>query len=380
MPFTLQQAITAARDRGYWFRRERVPDGVLARWLSEYQNALIAKCARRDRHYLRQSASIALSVSTANTPGVAGAGTSGGLPASVDANGNASVVESSAGALVELGLTSAEGAAVMVAERVVTSATSTTTTSTGAGRTVNEDVGRVVRITAGRGQGQVREITANTATQWTHAAWTTIPDTTSLMQVVAPALVTDETADVVTALPIESSQTGYLVRINASGVPYLDYTQPLTVSTEAGVALPSVLAVTGGTVRYTDGTADPLTITDADARFRRFHSPAVFLAGETLHLVGTSDEWSDVASIEVHYLPIAPDLTQRTDVFLLPDAAKGSVVAQAAAFMAARVSAMPDVKMDPTPLVAMGAEAERGYLASLSIGPRARTTTIREVW
>ena len=65
----------------------------------------------------------------------------------------------------------------------VTEATDTTltdTSKTGATAWVeDEQIGYAVYIYAGKGKGQIREITDNTTNQLTVADWTTIPDTTS---------------------------------------------------------------------------------------------------------------------------------------------------------------------------------------------------------
>ncbi len=65
----------------------------------------------------------------------------------------------------------------------VTTATGTTltdTSKTGASAWVeDEQIGYAVYIYAGKGKGQIREITDNTTNQLTVADWTTIPDTTS---------------------------------------------------------------------------------------------------------------------------------------------------------------------------------------------------------
>jgi hypothetical protein len=60
-----------------------------------------------------------------------------------------------------------------------TSATATTIVTTGKTWTASQWINSQVRITAGTGAGQVRNITANTADTLTVAAWTVTPDATS---------------------------------------------------------------------------------------------------------------------------------------------------------------------------------------------------------
>lgn len=62
---------------------------------------------------------------------------------------------------------------------IATAATSTTLTDGAKSWTSSQFINYQVRITGGTGIGQVRTITANTATQLTVAAWTVTPDTTT---------------------------------------------------------------------------------------------------------------------------------------------------------------------------------------------------------
>jgi hypothetical protein len=377
--YQLSDVITAARDRHPAFHKTRVTDAVLARFLTDYQNALIAKCLQRDSHYLEQSVGIAFSLDTANAPGTVGAGTSGGLPGAVSGAGALSAINETAGSLVASETTTAEGATVWVAERAATAATANTISSTGAGRTTNQDAGRLVVITAGKGTGQRREVASNTADQWTTTQnWETTPDTTSLFQIVTPVLEVENEALVVTDLPALSDRVGYLVRLNAQGTPYIDYTKPLVASIEKGVPLPSITAISGGTVRYTDGDTDPLAIVNYRHRFDPPRFPAVWQAGETLFFCGDTADWVEVASIEVRYSPVAPKFTALTDYFLLPDASRPAVVERAAALAALRVAGTEGIEIDPELFRASAERAEQAYLSSLRLSKRSRISVIRE--
>jgi hypothetical protein len=66
-----------------------------------------------------------------------------------------------------------------IATGVATGGTSTTLANTGKAWTTNQWANYQVRIVSGTGAGQVRAVTANTATTLTVAAWTTIVDATS---------------------------------------------------------------------------------------------------------------------------------------------------------------------------------------------------------
>lgn len=382
MSLTLDAVLTAARDRHPAFHRSRVPGAVVARYLTDVQNELIVRAASSEPTFLAQTVSIALHLDSDSAIGTAGAGTADGVPGSVDADGDVSAVQSNAGALVTLGLTSADGATIQVAERAVTSATDTVLTSTGAGRTVNEDIGRILLITAGKGQGQLREIASNTATTWTHTAWSSTtgwvtPDASSIMQVVAPVYEATEAAGVVTDLPALSTRTGYLVKLSSTGVPTIDYTQPIVASVEDGVPLPAMHTLLGGTIRYSDGDTDELTVTSYARRMDATRSLAVYPVGETIRFCGSAEDWADVISIDALYTPVAPTFTLLTDLFLLPDAARPALVASAAAFMALRVAGTEDVSIDAAAFQALANNAQATYLSSVRLTSRARTTIMR---
>lgn len=382
MSLSLSTIITAARDRHAAFHRSRVTDAVLARFLSTYQNELIAKAVIRDRQFMAQRAVVMLALGSDNVPGLAGAGTDGGVPGT-STDGTFATTEASTGSVIEAGVTLADGASVVISETVVTSATSTTLTKTGAGRTVNGDAGRVLVITAGTGLGQRREVVSNTATTWTVAAWETTPDATSMFALVVPALLSDDTAGAVTSLPSTTTTQGYLVKLNAAGVPYIDYADPLMASTEQGVPLPSMQAILPDLCQYwpSDGSSPcPLHVTDAQRRFRPASSPAVYVVGQTLYLCGTSEEWNGITSLEIPYVPLAPTFTALTDLCLLPDHAQPVLVAKAASLMAMRVAGAEDVTIDPAPHHAAAAQAEADFLRAVLLGKRGRSSRIREAW
>lgn len=386
MSLSLGTVITAARDRSAWFHRSRVPDAVAARFLSDFQNTLIGAAARRDPQYLAQVATVVLHLDGADAPGVVGAGTSGGAPGATDDNGMFSSVAGTAGALIETRTASADGAQVVVAERVVTSATQTSLTSTGAARPTNQDIGRVLVIATGTGIGQRRSILSNAAESWIISTgtdgqqWTTVPDTTSVFDVVVPTYGSDSAATVFTAVPSTTSTTGYLVKLTSAGVPFIDFTQPLVATIEAGVSLPAMQFPLDGTVWCTDGSSGPLGIVAASDRFGGHRWPSVYVNGQQLYLAGSAQEWQSVASIALRYTPIAPAFTALTDAFLVPDHARPALVSATASFMAARVSGMEGVTIDPTSHRADALVDERSFLANVSAAKRGRGLRTREVW
>jgi hypothetical protein len=378
MSVTLGEVITAARDRHPAFHPTRVTNAVFARFLSDFQNELIGRAVARDPGFLAQSLGIALNLDAANAPGTVGAGTTGGLPA--DVIDDALVVsEETAGGLVFPLTSVAEGGVIVVAERVVSVATANTISSTGAGRTVNEDAQRLVHITAGKGLGQVREIASNAAAQWVLTAdWDTVPDATSKFTVIAPTIGADETLGVVTALPALSTRRGYLVRLNAQGAPYIDYTQPLSVSVDRGVPLPSMLTPLGGTVRYVGSETDELCLTSYRRRLAPPASPAVYVESGSLYLCGDADEWVDVTSIELRYVPVAPVFAALTDYFLVPDAARPAAIEAAAAFAAGRCEGIEGISLDVDRFDRRALESREAYLGTLRLKKRSQVSTTRE--
>lgn len=388
MSLSLGDVLTAARDRSRAFFQTNAPNAVLARYLSDVQNDLITKAVQRDRQFLAQSASIVIAISSDDTPGTVGAGTSGGVPGTTDGD-TFTTSESTTGSVIEAGVTEADGAVVLMQETVVASATPTTVTVTGASRTVNADVGMLVVVTAGAGFGQRREVVSNTADTWTISTgsdgfqWVTEPDTTSLVAIVQPALTSDDTAGAVTALPSTTQSDGYLVKLDSSGVPYIDFTDPLTATVEQGVPLPTMHAVIPDLCQvWRTGcpVPEPLWVTSASRRFAPERFPAVYVIGQTLYLTGQSEDWSDIASLELRYVPVAPVFTRLTDLFLLPDSARSALVARAAAFMAIRVQGVAGVTLDPTPLLAEAQAEEATWLRTVMLNTRGRTNRVREVW
>lgn len=381
MSLTLAAILTAARDRHPAFSRERVTDAVIARYLSDVQNELISAASIRDRQFIAQTAVVSIAIDDASAPGTAGAGTTGGVPGVVSGD-SFTTSESSTGSVIEVGVTEANGATVLIADSPLTSATSTTLTKTGAARTVNGDVDRLLVITAGKGLGQRRLVTSNTASIWSFAAWDIVPDTTSLFSLVEPVYLSDETAGAVTALPSTTQNLGYLVKLDASGSPYLDYTEPLVATLEQGVPLPSMQALLVDLCQLwrTDCTTpEPLRVTTAQQRWN--FGPAVYQVGSTLYLSGDSCAWSDAQSIEIRYVPLAPAFTALTDLFLLPDQARPVLVAKAASFCAMRVEGLEGVNIDSRKHSAEAERAERQFYQTVLSGKRGRgPNRIREAW
>lgn len=380
MSLLLSDVIAAARSRHPAFERHRVTDKSLADFFTTEQRRILTRALERDRQYLAQQMIVAFDLNSADSPGTAGDGTSGGVPAQLSPSGAIAVSEETAGSLVTV---ATDGVATLVNDTDVVSATATSLIGLAAAWAVNAYVGKAVVITAGTGYGQPpRTIVSNTANQltWTDP-WSIVPDSTSTFKIVSEVLSVDATAGAVTAVPSVSSRTGFLVRLNANGVPFIDYTKPLTVSVEKGVPLPQYHNILGGNVRFSDtnNSVTPLKLQSYTDRFAPNGWPAAYVLNQTLFLCGGAADWQDVDGIELHYVPIPPAFAALTDYFLLPDSSYGLLAARGAAFCALRCASLPDVPTLPiSALNAEAAEAESAYLAGIGLTRRARTSRMRE--
>jgi hypothetical protein len=227
MSITLGAVITAIRDRHPLFHKTRVTDAVFARFLSDYQNELIGKALARDAGYLSQSVGIAIAFSTANAPGTVGAGTSGGLPGDVSG-------------CQHRGFRRNCRRSALPAHRKRRWRGRRRRRARCHGRD-----GKHHQLDWRRPHDESGCRAAGAHYDWQRdrsdprrrqqhrgavdgqANWTTIPTRRASSRSSSANIGADETLGVVTQLPAVSTRSGYLVRINAQGVPYLDYTQPL---------------------------------------------------------------------------------------------------------------------------------------------------------
>lgn len=380
MALTLDQIIRAARDRNPHFTRQNVPHAVVARYLTGLQRRLISKITDVNAELVAQQASVLFDLSTANAVGTVGAGTSGGLPVSLVA-GLPVEQELPAGAALAMDF---DGAQVLYPQTVLTGATALTLTRAAAGWVVNAYAGKYVWISDGPGIGQRREIVSNTATVLTLSqAFDTIPTANvSLFEIVNALAAIPEDLGVVTALPADSTRIGYLVRLNANGVPYIDLAKPLVAKFGVGVDLPPAEFFIGGAVRFVGGDEAELELRRYSQRWTLGVSGyGAYIMGGKLFLIGEMSVWGDVASIDLRYVPIAPALTALTDYFLLDDTAYDALVCRSAQLMGARVNGLPDVgKVDVSALADEATVAEAAYLSGVGRGARTFPKFVREVW
>lgn len=379
MAIQLADVIRGVRDAHPSFHRTLVPDAVIARFLTGYQREVVGKALQIDPTFLAQQMSVGFTMDAANAVGTVGAGTDGGLPIDADVSAMA-LISQPLGTASEVDVSGSD-VVTLVSESVVASATSTTLVKTGAGWTTNAYQNYTVVITQGKGAGQRRTVASNTATQLTVSqAWDTTPDTTSLFTVVDEVIESDKTFGVVASAPFSVTRVGYLVKVNASGVPYLDYATPVTARYDVGIPLPEHHAVIGGTVRLSDANAtERLTLVDYQARLDPRAPFAAYVLNNELFLCGGEGDWLTATALDLRYVPVPPALTATTDYFLVPDSAYSMLVNGSAAMAAVRVNGLPDAaKVDATTLWTMKQESEQAWLRTVSAGKRNRFTVIKE--
>lgn len=378
MSTTLQTVIDQIRGVHPALVVQRVPDKTIGDLLGRYQRELVQRALMYDETYLAQTMSIALQLDAANAAGTAGAGTTGGVPADVTQS-SLSIHEGPAGALITYDW---DNAVELVADFVPVTVTSTTVKKTSAGWTVNAYANKWVDVTAGPGLLERRLITSNTADTLTLSqAFTSIPTAlVSTVRVVNVNAVVSTTASVVTSLPTLKNNQGYLVKLDATGTPYVDLSTPVLLRIEEGIPLPPHYRVLGGTVRYTneDRIVDLLAIGTYATRGQETEWPSGSMLNGQLYLSGISQDWLTVSSIDVRYVPIPSLFTARTEYFLVPDNAVNVLVAQAIPILLARVSAF-GVQADPTPWLAEKQNSEQSFMDMVAAQARNRVGIIREV-
>jgi hypothetical protein len=343
------------------FGEQVVTHRALIDGLGRLQRSLTHQATQRRRDYLSQTFTIGFDLRSLNQPGTAGVGTAGGLPIAVSNAGVASVEEATVGLAQQYDLANA---VVLYPETPVTSAISTVLLRTAAAFPAFDPDTDAVRIKHGPGAGQVRRIVSNDADEITHEAWDTLPTDKSTFDVIQlPTTGTDDMG-VVTGLPAYRARTGYLVRLNAAGVAYVDFTAPILTRVEDGIPLPPHSQILGGTVLFAHSTVAtdaenaalaqtpnraPFAITSYGSRFRQGFGYTGYLLGQSLFLGGLSSDWATAQSVELRYVPIPPlfqpSASVLTEYFLLPDTAYEPLVA-GGQLIAAQIAAAKGVEVD----------------------------------
>lgn len=379
--------ITRARDLHPAFHRARVPDKVVLSYLSDLQRKLITKGATIDSNRVAVAAEIAFATTAGNVPATAGAGGAGALPGTL-VGGVITPIYGDAGPSIELDLVNS---AVLLADTPVLSATATDINFPGTPVPGTVD-GNVAWVVAGTGQGTKRFILSHTTSSVhlsTGSDGLQLPplDTTSIVRIITKVLLADNAVNLVTELPPQLQSTGYMVQINAQGVPFINLVNPVTVNLDNGIPLPNNERVLGGTCRFKAGTplspvTSPLSIRPYAQRHLWGPGYAAWLENNQLFLVGQMQDWADVVAIDLRLVPIAADFAALTDVLLVPDNALLAMTNGAAYFLASRVAGMPEI-VPPVDLQSFKDDRDEGlavFLESIGGTARAQKTYVRETW
>lgn len=375
-----------------------VPNRVLIEEAGRVQRRFALLATQRWSGFLVQRAPIYLALGTDNRPGVVGVATTGGLPADVTA-ASATQAQATAGAAPYYDLDVATVAVPAFAPTSVTVGASTTVVEfTGASRTVNADVGLGLVVLEGPGAGPdaVRIVASNTADTWTVPNYGVSPTDASLFRlVVLPAADIDGTSGVVTQVASTRTRAGYLVKLDATGVAYLDLDTPLVALLPQGIPLPPLDRIVSlhGTRSGTATVPNPLTYPLGDnpvffpvpvyhGRHQgQFSGRAAFVEGSALHLMGDQAGWLGVRNLVLSYVPIPPlfavSRTVLDDYFLLPDPAYDALVG-ALAVCAARQAAARQHTVDVAAEAAEATACTSAWLTSVrQAGGRLRRMAVR---
>lgn len=140
--------------------------------------------------------------------------------------------------------------------------------------------------------------------------------------------------------------------------------------------LPAYHTLLMAEVNYVGDTnfPDEIPIVSSERQTLYQQGTAVFVEGGALWLTGQTDDWSDVASITVWYIPTLSDLAQETDPITLPDGAKSALVLALAARFAVRVNGFPiddeqpakgTITIDVSSIAQMAQAAEAEWLKQI---------------
>lgn len=111
---------------------------------------------------------------------------------------------------------------------------------------------------------------------------------------------------------------------------------------QAAILLPDFAGLSGGRVRFVDPLRPEAELRIAE-RAAHPWGPGrwrALLLDQTLTLLGTADDWADVATVEVVYAPAPGALAGTGSTLLLPLSARTAVIAALAATMAGRAAAL----------------------------------------
>lgn len=365
-----------------------VPDPMLLRFLSEYQQELAVQAFQQDDMYMVQQASIVVASESENARGIAGVGTAGGFPVTKDAAGDISTDDAEAGQAVEFDWNNAQR---LVEPMPVIIGAAGEATFNNPSWATNAYAGAVARIVAGPGIGQARMILSNTAdTLFFAQDFETAPTTQSMMEVVIVDPGLDET---VFAVALSGKPTaerrGYLVRIDAQGQPYIDLSKPIIARYGKGIPLPPHLGIVGaeisapqnpapGTFRKDNYFPASTELQIIGYSYRnRAPFPSAYIMGNELYLAGEAENWTSGLTIDLRYVPIPPAFAAMRDYVFLPGADRALREA-GALYCADRLMALGQ-QIDLKGFIDKKGKAESVFLAGVASRDSGYTFVTRDV-
>lgn len=376
--------IDAARFNHPSFDEAVIPNGVAARFLNEAQRRFFVAAHEVNQDYLIQRWVIALLPD--QDIAQVGAGTGYGAPA-VEGN-PAARRDVGTGSLVTVSTESA----LLQAEQPASAGSTDTLFDSAASWIANAYLGQLVEITAGLGVGQVREILSNTTdTLVTTEDWSVIPDDTSLYVIRTNVeSVTGSLGVEMGPSPVTRLVQGWLVKVDALGNAYLDLAQPIQIPMGLGIPMPPHYSANHGRVRFRrDNTGNPncdqvrtLTLTSLSQQEAPPRNYSAAIVNGSLQLLQPWDQWRDVASIEIPYVPMCPAVTSSADYLLLPDTAEEALVSRVALRMGERSAAMGRMgdNSNLSGLAQRANDNESLYLNTVAGKGRATVSAVVTVW
>ena len=166
-----------------------------------------------------------------------------------------------------------------------------------------------------------------------------------------------------------------LVAVQTVTLPLADFA--------AGAPLEPHLLIHGGTVHFQNANRwpEPLQFVGFDRRLERpFPGYGAYVDGATLHLLGTEEDWNEVARIEIRYFPEPAPLAALTDPLTLPKQPLDVCVAACADFAARRAPLSSVSPAERAQFVAEFQEAEERYIDEVTGRRKVTVGQTREDW
>jgi hypothetical protein len=379
MALTAGQITASARFYHPAFTPAVIPFSVATEFGNRAQRYLMREIHKRDPSYLVRVWAIRL-LPDQNVATV-GVGTTGEAPL-IDGTTSLARRTVNTGAVAELD----ETTSILQDETPVTGAGPTSLTDAAASWTVDEYAGDIVQIVAGTGAGQVRVVESNTADTLTIPStqpWTTVPDGTSTYLIrVQETEVPGDLSVQMARVPATAVRQGWLVRLDAAGVPYLDLDSPVSVSYETGIPLPPNDFTDHGAAVLNDPVSTRVQVTKIppSARWSPPRGYAYWVQGQQLFLSAPYSQWQGVASLEIPYLPIPPKIANDESFLLLPDASEEAMVALVALDMVDRAITLNAATEQTLGTIREKCAAQiASYLSTFDLGARGMVDSIMDV-